>query len=267
MQITDYISYIFQGDDQESVHQYVTQHPEEYYQEQPDALRMELWKFYYLNVFNASQLSAMSTFLDYHMFRFKGLLSDFVFFVRMSPEWIPMDAVTYINNTRFRADLALILVDWLEKKKQLAQRNPKHFEEQDYRIKAMRDGKPVVIEETESFFVTRLSRPKKRGGKRNIVEKAQVKQWVHTCFHGSDLRLESVKIKVNGTQKDILEAVYEFFDKIDTDTSSTHAYCYMLIDTFDKFSKYVDPVTGEYRVEALQTNFARHGKKTKMFYV
>ncbi|MBF9255015.1 hypothetical protein I2I11_17070 [Pontibacter sp. 172403-2] len=264
MHITDYISYIFQGEKYESIHQYITKQPKEYYEEQDSALEMELWRFYYHNVFLAKQLSSMSAFLDYHMFKFMGELSDFIYFVRMSPEWIPMEAVEFISNTRFRSDLALVLVDWLEKRKQQAERSPVQSVVRDYRIKVMREGEQVSIEEIERFFIMKLCRPRKRGRK-NIVEESLVKHWVHTCFHGSDLRLESVKIQVNGSQKDILEAVYEFFDKVDTDTSSIHAYCYMLIDTFDKFSKYIDLVTGEYRVEALGANFARHGKKTKSF--
>ncbi len=246
------------------MHQYISQHPGEYYLDRSDELSMELWRFYYQNVFLASQLSAMSGFLDFHLFKFRGEPSDFVFFVRMSPEWIPMDAVGFISNTRFRSELALMPLEWLEKRRRSAERSPALSTGQDYRIKAVREGEPVPIWEIERFFVHRLCRPRKRGGE-SIVEESMVRRWVHTCFHGSDLRLESVKVQVNGTQKDILGAVYEFFDKVDTDTSSTHAYCYMLIDTFDKFSRYIDPVTGEYRVEVLQTNFARHGKKTKSF--
>jgi hypothetical protein len=265
LRIEKFLSYLFVEDEEKLIsdHQYLAASKELYDIHMPNGqglidLREGLWLFYHEKFFLEDRLSLTDAFLDFHFYQSDNK-ADFLAFVKESPDYFRL---RYIYRKITPTELKLFRKkanDWVARKAELLKNAPEKREfTTDGRIKPMCDGKPVSIWDIEDFFMKRWARPKKLGQKVYILEAEQVKAFVHSYFHGSPNPVNKKKIKSNGTQKDILKAVDEFFCTWDTDTTGTHDYCYMLIDTFYEFKSYLNQKKGEYMVQELGKNFARY---------
>lgn len=83
MNLAEYLSFVYLGEEPENNTQYVTTHPKEYYPEKENALNKELAKFYVKRVFNLETFkpSAIIDFLNYHYGKYADNKLDFIFLV------------------------------------------------------------------------------------------------------------------------------------------------------------------------------------------
>lgn len=228
-------------------------------------LRAELWMHYYHKFFKEDSTSLTDAFLDFHFYQSENK-ADFLDYVKNCPDYFRL---RYVYRKITPTELRLVKKktnDWVAKKKKFLLSAPiKQEHKADGRIMPMRDGKPVSIWEIESFFIEKWVRPSKPGRKVNILEKNQVMNFVRAFFHGSEYPVEKKKIKSNGIQKDILDAVYEFYNTRDTDNNGIVEYLQMLIEAFEEFNSYINESTGDFNLKGLNGNFSRYngGKKVK----
>lgn len=114
MNIEEYISFRYPGQQPQGELQYQTSHPQAYYQESQAELRTELWRYLHRGFFAEEKPSRRLRFLDFHLQAYPEDKRDFVYFVKQSPRLIPDEVLDTYIRLYFEPQLNGMVEEWLQ---------------------------------------------------------------------------------------------------------------------------------------------------------
>lgn len=114
MNIEEYISFRYPGQQPQGELQYQTSHPQAYYQESQAELRTELWRYLHRGFFAEERPSRRLRFLDFHLQAYPEDKRDFVYFVKQSPRLIPDEVLDIYFRLYFEPQLNGMVEEWLQ---------------------------------------------------------------------------------------------------------------------------------------------------------
>ncbi|MCC9168633.1 hypothetical protein [Pontibacter harenae] len=246
MNIEEYISFIYKGEEPLWEQQYVTEHEREYYAASPGKLQLELWGYYYKGSFGEERPSRKRRFLDSLYNAYPDDKDDFINFVKKSVNQIPDEVLDLYIRMYLEEVFKQEVREWQERL--VTQKTSQEGGSQPARERI----KPglLTLEQIRDHLMKGLT-AKSMYTNEPIMTEAQVEHLIKANVEDGEEPVDVKKIKSNGDAKEVQAVLYDFYALNEVPYAPIGMYCAMALDNFMDFN-------GITSIDAFKKNFSRH---------